>query len=87
MQALKAIIFLFLFPGLHHFFQTALMDKFLLFSKKLEVQQYLKGKIENKVMIKLSENFLGGGTDFMLPFKKSLEVINESRFKMLILYL
>ncbi|WP_148417120.1 VWA domain-containing protein [Oceanobacillus jeddahense] len=53
---------------------------FIPFSRKVEVHRYPKGKIDTREMIRISESFLDGGTDFMLPLKKSLEVINESRF-------
>src|SRR5699024_9466670 len=51
------------------------------FSIKTQVYRFVKGNISSSEMIQLSENFLGGGTNFGLPLNKSLEIINESRFK------
>ena len=51
------------------------------FSIKTQVYRFVKGNISSSEMIQLSENFLGGGTNFELPLNKSLEIINESRFK------
>jgi len=51
------------------------------FSTKTQVYRFVKGNISSSEMIQLSENFLGGGTNFELPLYKSIEIINESRFK------
>ena len=51
------------------------------FSTRARAYRYPKGKINTSEMIKLSEAFLGGGTNFEAPLSKSLELINESRFK------
>ena len=32
-------------------------------------------------MVNLAQTFLSGGTDFSLPLRKSLNIINECRFK------
>lgn len=51
------------------------------FSTKTKVYKFIKGKIGASEIIKFSEQFLGGGTNFILPLEKSLEIINESHFK------
>nr|WP_285847107.1 VWA domain-containing protein [Sporosarcina luteola] len=53
----------------------------ILFSTRLQVFTYEKGKIKISDMVKLAQTFLSGGTDFSLPLCKSLNVISESRFK------
>ncbi|MCM3743523.1 VWA domain-containing protein [Sporosarcina luteola] len=53
----------------------------ILFSTRLQVFTYEKGKLKISDMVNLAQTFLSGGTDFSLPLGKSLSVINESRFK------
>lgn len=53
----------------------------ILFSTRMQVLTYEKGKIMISDMVNLAQTFLSGGTDFSLPLSKSLSVINESRFK------
>ena len=53
----------------------------ILFSTRIQVFKYEKGKIKCSDMVKLAQSFLSGGTDFSLPLTKTLSVINESRFK------
>ena len=52
-----------------------------LFSTRIQVLKYEKGKIESSDMVKLAQTFLSGGTDFSLPLSKLLSKVNESRFK------
>ena len=51
------------------------------FSSSAKVQVFQKGKSTTEDLIQLAGNFLGGGTNFYDPLKKSLSLINESRFK------
>ena len=53
----------------------------ILFSTRIQVFKYEKGKIKSSDMVKLAQTFLIGGTDFSLLLSKSLSTINESRFK------
>ena len=51
------------------------------FSVSANVQVFQKGKSTTEDLIQLVGSFLGGGTNFYDPLKKSLSLINESRFK------
>ncbi|WP_047981731.1 vWA domain-containing protein [Ornithinibacillus contaminans] len=51
------------------------------FSNSAYVKEFPKGKSKINDLIVLAENFLGGGTNFYDPLKKSLKLINKSRFK------
>src|SRR4051812_32768078 len=51
------------------------------FSTSAEVKVFPKGKSTTNDIIKLVGDFLGGGTNFYEPLKKSLSLIEESRFK------
>ena len=53
----------------------------ILFSTRIQVHKYEKGKMKSSDMVNLAQTFLGGGTDFSLPLRTSLSMINESRFK------
>lgn len=53
----------------------------ILFSTRIQVFEYEKGKITSTDIVKLAQTFLSGGTDFSLPLKRTLRVINENRFK------
>lgn len=53
----------------------------LLFSTHTQVFTYAKGKIASADILQLAQTFLGGGTDFTMPLKKAMCIINESRFK------
>lgn len=44
------------------------------------VQKFAKGKITTNELVTICEVFMGGGTNFISPLSKSLELINESRF-------
>ena len=52
----------------------------ILFSTRIQVFKYKKGKIKSSDMVKLARTFLSGGTDFSLPLGQSLNIINESQF-------
>lgn len=55
---------------------------FIPFSSRVgKVTEYERGKITIQNMIELANNFMRGGTNFIQPLSKSLEVINQSRFK------
>jgi len=55
---------------------------FIPFSSQVgKVTEYERGKINIQDMIELANNFMKGGTNFIQPLSKSLEVINKSRFK------
>ncbi|WP_379545184.1 VWA domain-containing protein [Oceanobacillus sojae] len=51
------------------------------FSSEYKVYRFLKGKISVQEMMKLSEEFLDGGTNFLMPLQECLSIIEESRFK------
>lgn len=51
------------------------------FSSKAMTKVFPKGKCKTQDLISLAESFIGGGTNFYDPLKKSLDLINESRFK------
>lgn len=53
----------------------------ILFSTRTKIFKYERGKIKSSDMINLAQTFLGGGTDFALPLERTMNVINESRFK------
>ncbi|ARK21059.1 hypothetical protein SporoP32a_05605 [Sporosarcina ureae] len=53
----------------------------ILFSTRTKIFKYERGKIKISDMINLAQTFLGGGTDFALPLERTMNVINESRFK------
>ena len=53
----------------------------ILFSDRTRVITYEKGKIKSTAMVNLAQTFLNGGTDFTLPLRESLSIINDSRFK------
>lgn len=46
-----------------------------------KVKIYEKGKISTHEMVQIANEFLGGGTDFSMPLRKSIEIINQSKFK------
>jgi uncharacterized protein with von Willebrand factor type A (vWA) domain len=51
------------------------------FSTSIKINIFQKGKSKIQDLIDLAEVFLKGGTNFYEPLKKSLDLINESRFK------
>ncbi|WP_394237403.1 VWA domain-containing protein [Niallia oryzisoli] len=51
------------------------------FSTSAKVQVFQNGKSTTDDLILLAGSFLGGGTNFYDPLKKSLSLIKESRFK------
>lgn len=51
------------------------------FSRQANVKMFPKGKCHIRDLIILAESFMNGGTNFYDPLQKSLELINESRFK------
>ena len=53
----------------------------ILFSTRIQVFTYKKGKVKSADLVKLARTFLSGGTDFSLPLDQTLNIINESRFK------
>ena len=53
----------------------------ILFSTRIQIHKYEKGKIKVSDMVILAQTFLGGGTNFALPLDQAMNVINESQFK------
>jgi uncharacterized protein with von Willebrand factor type A (vWA) domain len=53
----------------------------VLFSSRIQVYTYEKGKIAASEITRLARTFLGGGTNFMLALDQAAHQINESRFK------
>ena len=53
----------------------------ILFSTRLHIFNYKKGKVNSSDLTNLATTFLGGGTDFKLPLEAALNVINESCYK------
>nr|WP_246231723.1 VWA domain-containing protein [Sporosarcina jiandibaonis] len=53
----------------------------VLFSSRIKIYRYEKGKIAASEMTRLARTFLGGGTNFTLALEQALHQINESRFK------
>jgi uncharacterized protein with von Willebrand factor type A (vWA) domain len=53
----------------------------VLFSSRIQIYTYEKGKIAASEITRLARTFLGGGTNFMLALDQAAHQINESRFK------
>ena len=53
----------------------------LAFSTQIETHTFAQGKMKSADLVRLAENFLGGGTNFSLPLDQALTVINENKFK------
>jgi uncharacterized protein with von Willebrand factor type A (vWA) domain len=53
----------------------------IVFSTRIQIYQYEKGKMKASDMVRLARTFLGGGTNFALPLDEAVNIINESRFK------
>ena len=53
----------------------------IVFSTRINVYKYVKGKMKVSELLCLARTFLGGGTNFAMPLEQAMNVIRESQFK------